>query len=49
MVDVVKQGATYRGTTRSDADFVNLAGEGEEPIWVKITDDDTDEDRKSVV
>ena len=43
LVDVVKHGATYQGTTRSDADFVNLAGEGEEPIWVKITDDDTDE------
>ncbi len=43
LVEVVKQGATYKGTAKSDVDFINLAQEGEEPIWVKITDDDTDE------
>ncbi len=43
LVEVIKQGATYQGTAKDDVDFINVAQEGEEPIWVCITDDETDE------
>lgn len=43
LVEVVKQGATYTGTVKDDVDFINVAQEGEEPVWVCITDDETDE------
>lgn len=43
LTEVVKQSATYKGITQNETDFVNLAKEGSSPIWVKITDDETDE------
>ena len=43
LVEVAKKVATHKGTAPGDADFANIAPEGEEPVWVKLTDDETDE------